>query len=252
MSCKEPRIPLASVDKVFRKDGKLWLWGGAKENQHFDISEFRLKTKQLCHGIGREHFPALLEPQFESVEQADTLWSDDERVLVVKVKSDVRLYPRELVKRHEVVNDVVGGKPIFAAYCVLADLGAIYDRVMGGRMFTFAVNGYTYYAPNVWDCKNAFILWDRDTESLWWPPIGRAVSGVMVDTPLKLLGRSLWAQSSWGLVKDQYPQAKVLKAGQDFERPTSWPRLVVDELEDDKQTEEIIAPRWGENALLPR
>ena len=29
-----------------------------------------------------------------------------------------------------------------------------------------------------------FVLWDRDTESLWWPLAGTAVSGPMIGRPL--------------------------------------------------------------------
>ena len=50
----------------------------------------------------------------------------------------------KLLRRHEVVNDEVGGTPVFAAYCILADLGAVYDRPQGDHTFTFAVSGYTY------------------------------------------------------------------------------------------------------------
>ena len=63
------------------------------------------------------------------------------------------------------VNDVVGGKPIMAAYCELADLGAIYDRVLDDKVYTFALSGYTYFDPEVWDGMDGFVLWDREPKA---------------------------------------------------------------------------------------
>ena len=33
-----------------------------------------------------------------------------------------------------------------------------------------------------------------------------------------------WEDITWAEVKTKYPDAKVLISGQDFERPTSWPK----------------------------
>jgi hypothetical protein len=146
------------------------------------------------------------------------------------------------------VNDTIAGRPIFAAYCYLAELGAVYDRRYGDHMLTFALSGYTYSDDSIWDGRDAFVLWDRDTESLWWPPVGRAVSGPLIDTPMQLLDEALWAQTTWGQARRRHPDALVLRPGQerDFEPPASWPRL-------DTPTGPALAgeagvpPRWGDN-----
>lgn len=95
---------------------------------------------------------------------------------------------------------------------------------MEDHTFTFAVSGYTCGQTNVWGGRQAFVLWDRDTESLWWPTIGTAVSGPMFGAHLKLLDKALWSQTTWGVVKDNFPQVRVLDTGQDFKRPQSWPK----------------------------
>jgi hypothetical protein len=51
-------------------------------------------------------------------------------------------------------------------YCISADLGAIYDRQYGDEVLTFALGGYTYYEPNIWNGLDAFVLWDKESESL--------------------------------------------------------------------------------------
>lgn len=213
-----------SVDngKFFSKMNKDFLYGGKDSLQHFDITNYDLKNEQFHYGIGREVFPALLKPEFNTLEEASKIWNDSTRFLLAHSGKDVKAYSVKDLTRHEVVNDVLDGKPIMAAYCVLADLGAVYDRNYNGRELTFALSGYTYYDKNVWDGLDGFVLWDRETESLWWPLIGKAVSGKLKGVRLIELNESLWEDTTWKEIKKKYPTVKVLKSGQDFERPKSW------------------------------
>ena len=232
-------------------DGTRLLRGGDDPSMHFDITTFRLNPANLRYGLGREAFPALIEPTFISADEADASLNPEAPVLAVHIEDEVRVYPIELLTHHEVVNDVVAGVPIFAAYCVLADLGAVYDRRFGDQTLTFALSGYTYADAEVWDGRNAFVLWDRETESLWWPPIGKAVSGPLVDRPLRLLDEAHWSQTTWGEVVEQHPHARVLEPGQDFERPDEWPGLDSPPPAPiaDAADPPAIAPRWGRNTL---
>ncbi len=232
--------------KILNEPNKKILWGGEDPSMHFDITDCELKDEQFHYGIGREHFPALLDPEFISVKKADEKWKDDDRFLLAKIGEYVKAYSIEDLTRHEVVNDVINGQPVFAAYCILADLGAMYDRTIGGREFTFALSGYTYYDLKVWDGLDGFVMWDRETESLWWPLIGRAVSGKMKGTEMKVLDKALWKQTTWADVKSQFPNARVLKSGQDFERPVKWPRRY-DFIEPIEDNGDSVAPRWGDN-----
>ena len=253
-----------SPTRVMERDGRKLLWGGEKASMHFDITRFQLDPDQLHYGLGRENFPALIEPEFVSAAQADAWLSDEARVLVVKVRDRVKAYPIDLLTRHEVVNDTVAGKPIFAAYCILADLGAVYSRDIKGHELTFGVSGYTYADPKVWDGKDAFVLWDRDTESLWWPPIGKAVSGPMMGTALPLMDERYWSQTTWAKARAQHPAIRVLDRGQDMERPAEWRTLELADAATQPATAPAatrpaerasagtpdIAPRWGENDQL--
>ncbi len=211
--------------KFFTMNGKKMLYGGTDNRQHFDISNCDLKEEQYHYGLGREAFPALLEPEFISVQEADHLWLDNSRFLLAYSGPDVKAYAVRDLIRHEVVNDVLNGKPIMAAYCILADLGAIYERSYGNTKLTFALSGYTYYDADIWNGLDGFILWDRETESLWWPLIGKAVSGALKDVPLLEMSKDNWKDTNWKEVKNLYPKAKVLKSGQDFERPQNWKRI---------------------------
>ena len=222
---KKQRPIAVEGGKFFEINGKKMLYGGENESQHFDISNYLLKDDQFHYGIGREKFPALLEPSFISVKEADAIWADSTRFLLAYSGEDVKAYSIKDLTRHEVVNDVLNGKPIMAAYCILADLGAIYERNYGDQELTFALSGYTYYDEEVWDGLDGFVLWDRETESLWWPLIGKAVSGPLKNVNLLEMDNSNWKDVKWKYIKDNYPNALVLQSGQDFERPTEWKKI---------------------------
>lgn len=244
----EPRI-LAPEDMVLSIRGRPYLNGGGRRRDHFDITEFRLDPANLHYGLGREYFKALIEPEFLPHDDLIEWYHAHTKVLLVEIGDDARIYPIPWIRLHEVVNDVVGGVPIFAAYCILADLGAVYDRRLTNEItLTFALSGYTYRDPEVWEGRNAFVLWDRDTESLWWPPLGRAVSGPLIDAPLKLLHETQWDQTTWGEAIAKRPDALVFKPRQEFDPPRRWPALDVDDLESlsfDSTSPNAIAPRWG-------
>jgi len=210
--------------KFFEKENNKLLYGGKSESDHFVINNLDLKPEQFHYGIGREQFPALIEPKFESVTKADAIWKDEDRFLVAKKGKDIKAYSIKDLTRHEVVNDIIDGEPIFAAYCILADLGAVYKRTYDDKIFTFALSGYTYFDPKVWDGLDGFVLWDRETESLWWPLIDKAVSGDLKGVKLQKLENSYWEDTNWKSIKENYPKAKILISKQDYERPQSWRR----------------------------
>lgn len=241
---KEKRPIALNNGKIFEQDGKKWLWGGKEESMHFDITNSILKDENYHYGIGRETFPALLKPEFTSVEAVDTAYKDEDRFLILKGKGEVKAYSVKDLTHYEVVNDVIDGQPVMAAYCILADLGAIYDRVLYGKEFTFALTGYTYYDDEVWDGMDGFMFWDRETESTWWPLIGKAVSGKMQGADMKLYDESKWEQTTWKVIKAQYPNAKILVSNQDFERPKSWPSY--ESVDISEGYNNAVAPKWGE------
>lgn len=255
LASREKRPVAAELGKFFEKDGRKYLFGGEDSTWHFDISNTILKDEQYHYGIGRERFMALIEPEFISLEEADKVYPDSARFLLLQIGEDVRAYGIDLLTHHEVVNDVVNGQPVMAAYCILADLGAVYHRVINGREFTFALSGYTYYDPEVWDGMDGFVFWDRETESTWWPLIGKAVSGPLLETPLTVYEEENWSQTTWGEIKSAHQTLKVLKPGQTMEPPKSWPQytdLIEDKGFQVKNAAVSVAPRWGENGEITK
>ena len=62
--------------------------------------------------LGRDGIPAILKPDMVSAEFAAFQMVPNERVLGLSIKGDHRAYPLNMLSRHEIVNDVVGGKPV--------------------------------------------------------------------------------------------------------------------------------------------
>jgi hypothetical protein len=62
--------------------------------------------------LPKDAIPAIDDPQFLSPEEADEEYAPDELVLGVEYNGDARAYSVNLLSRHEIVNDTVGGVKI--------------------------------------------------------------------------------------------------------------------------------------------
>ena len=56
--------------------------------------------------------PAIFDPVFISAQQAGGSISDQDLVIGLSIDGDHRAYSVPYLSRHEIVNDVVGGKPV--------------------------------------------------------------------------------------------------------------------------------------------
>ncbi len=56
--------------------------------------------------------PAIDDPEFWTVEEADRRYEPEELVLAVALGGEARAYSVPFLSRHEIVNDMVGGRAI--------------------------------------------------------------------------------------------------------------------------------------------
>ena len=211
--------------RVFYEGDSLYLIGSRSQDWKFDITGWSLNMCNISNGIGRENFPALIKPEYVSIGSEKGVYDTSERCIVMFTEGSPKIYPIILMRSHEVINDVNKGSPVVIVYCVLADFPAVYSRTFCGKELTFAPSGYTYHDINVDDDLRAFVLWDRETESLWWPLIDESVSGPMQGEAMNKKSPNVWKMSTWGEVEKVYPNAKVLKSRQSMPIPTNWPHF---------------------------
>ena len=70
----------------------------------------------MTGGPPKDGIPAIDDPQFESVADADEWLDELEAVQVVDLEGDARAYPVQVMVWHELVNDTVGGEPVVITY----------------------------------------------------------------------------------------------------------------------------------------
>jgi hypothetical protein len=164
------------------------------------LSEFR------SGGPGKDGIPAIDEPRFIPVEEADFLESL-EPVIAVEVNGEVRAYPIQILVWHEIVNDVVGGVAVAVTFCPLCHTAIVFDRRVDGATLDFGTTG---------NLRNAdLVMYDRQTESWWQQFGGRALVGKLAGAELQQLPARIVA---WDELQREHPDAKVLSRDTGYDR----------------------------------
>lgn len=154
-------------------------------------------SEVISGGPGRDGIPAIRDPKFVAV--ADSPERDEVEGIFLDVGGDQRFYPFSILVWHEIVDDVVGGRPVAVTFCPLCGSGIVYDRRVGGDTLDFGVSGFLR--------DSNMLMYDDRTESFWSQSRGEAVIGEYRGTRLELVPMQL---SSFGDIKRDHPGAKVL------------------------------------------
>ena len=67
---------------------------------------------QIITILGKDGIPSIDNPRFLTGEEADNQMLETERVIGVSINGDHRAYSLNMLSRHEIVNDTVGGVPV--------------------------------------------------------------------------------------------------------------------------------------------
>ena len=176
---------------------------GRRRVSPFDLSNATVPKGEIhSGGPAKDGIPALSKPRLIAAGAATYLKPAD-RVIGVVIEGEARAYPIRILNYHEIVNDVLSGKPIAVTYCPLCDSAAAFDRETPRGLRDFGVSGLLY--------NSNVLMYDRDekAESLWSQLRTEAVAGVQVRNRLKLLPLELTSWSDW---QSRHPATTVLSS----------------------------------------
>jgi len=161
----------------------------------------------LSGGPPKDGIPAIDDPRFISVEEAEQWLSPVEPVILVQVGDDARAYPLQILTWHEIVNDTVGGMPLTVTFCPLCNTAIAFERTVDGRELDFGTTGRLRYSN--------LIMYDRQTETWWQQATGEAIAGELTGTQLKFHPVSI---ISWADFNTHHPTGQVLSRDTGFGR----------------------------------
>jgi len=144
--------------------------------------------------------PAIDNPVFESVDDADTWLGNDWPVMFFEFDGDVRAYPLAILIWHEIVNDVVAEEPVTITFCPLCNATIAFRRTLDdGLVLDFGTSG---------NLRNSdLVMYDRQTFSWWQQFTGEAIVGDLTGVTLDFLPSQI---VSWSDFKASHPDGKVL------------------------------------------
>ncbi len=159
-------------------------------------------------GPGKDGIPAIDQPRFVDVKEADRFLSGDEPVAAVEVDGAVKAYPIQIMVWHEIVNDTLAGHPIALTYCPLCNSTVAFSRRVDGETLDFGTTG---------NLRNSdLVMYDRQTESWWQQLTAEAVVGKLTGAKLNVLPSQIL---SWTQFKRLHPGGLVLSRNTGYERP---------------------------------
>lgn len=170
-----------------------------RSSDDFDLSKHSVPLDQIVSGgPGKDGIPAILKPVFIPSSEA-TFLTEEDRVLGISQEREAKAYPIKILNWHEIVNDLIGGRPVVVTYCPLCGTGIAFSGHVGGRVHTFGVSGLLY--------QSDLLMYDHQTQSLWSQLSMEAIAGPMTGTRLTHL---FLAHTTWGEWKAEHPTTLVL------------------------------------------
>jgi hypothetical protein len=173
----------------------------------FDVTRHSIPLGEIERSVPKDAIPALARPEFLTAQKAGIQLKDSDRVLGVFLNDEAKAYPVVILNWHEVVNDVVGNKPVLVTWCPLCGSSLVFDPVVEGRRLTFGVSGLLY--------KRNALFYDHETMSLWSQLLSQAVTGPMAGSPLRVLPAT---NATWGEWKKAHPETSVLSFHTGYQR----------------------------------
>lgn len=147
----------------------------------------------------RDCFTVVRDGRFVPAAEAPRM-RDDERVLGVDLGGVTISYPILYLNQVEIVEHTAAGHDLLVCWCPLCGTGVVHERRADGRPLTFGHSG--------WLWRNSFLLYDRETDSLWHHATGTAMTGPLRGNRMaRFPATSVMTFAAW---RQEHPATLVL------------------------------------------
>ncbi len=181
---------------------------GAESQFSTDFSKHSIPYDEiLSGGPPKDGIPAIDEPSYVSIPEADAWINDIEPIIFVEVEGLARAYPLQILTWHEIVNDTLNGKALIVTFCPLCNTAIAFEREFDGQILDFGTTGRLRYSN--------LIMYDRQTETWWQQATGDGIAGEYTDEQLTFYPAAI---ISWADFKSQYPEGDVLSKETGYNR----------------------------------
>lgn len=184
----------ASAQRNMERVGQQW---------NTDIENRIVDLDEIVALLPRDGIPPIDDPVYWNVDQAKNTFFQHEPVMVVDIKGDARAYPLSILMWHEIVNDVVGGKPVSVTYCPLCNAAIVFDRRLEHDNEEYQLD----FGTSGMLRKSDLVMWDRQTETWWQQLTGEGIVGDLAGVELTMVPSLL---ISFEEFTESYPDGKVL------------------------------------------
>lgn len=161
----------------------------------------------LSGGPPKDGIPAIDNPNYISITDADSWLRSIEPVISLEVNGQGRAYPLQILMWHEIVNDTLDGEPLIVTFCPLCNTAIAFDRKVDGRVLDFGTTGRLLFSN--------LVMYDRQTETWWQQATGEAIIGELLGTRLEYYPATI---VSWESFKSEYPEGDVLSRDTGYSR----------------------------------
>ncbi len=154
-------------------------------------AEIQREARSDTRNLKPDAFPVLRKPVYLGALEAPKM-DPGEWVIGVVVGKTALAYPINVLNFHEIVADEAEGIPFLVCWCPLCRTGTVHSRALDGETLDFGHSGLLY--------RSAFLLYDRETRSLWHNATGRALTGKMrgrrlAPIPCRFVTWEVWRKS---------------------------------------------------------
>ena len=190
-----PRLRPASLDVPIRD------WATDFTKSSIDYSEI------TSGGVGKDGIPAIDEPSYEAIAEARGWLGERSPVISLEVDGQARAYPLAVLMWHELVNDVLAGRPVVVTFCPLCNTALVFDREVGDVTYDFGTTGNLRFSD--------LVMYDRQTESWWQQATGQAIVGGLTGTQLTFIPAQIVSVADFAAA---HPGGDVLSRDTGFTR----------------------------------